>query len=432
MTKYYSFFLTLLFSVLFFLSSSTQAQWTELTVPSTSAWYSVSIVDNSVAWMGGTSGKIIRSTDGGATWTNVGGGTVTGDVYNIFAIDDQTALCTTSPSATNVFKTTDGGTTWTQVFTQAGGFMDAIWMTSATDGIMYGDPVSGNWEIYRTTDSGDTWTAAPALAQSGTEAGWNNAMYVSGSNVYFGTNNTHIYYSSDFGDTWTPQTTTGQANSYAMWFNSATVGLMGGTGFDATTDGGTTWSPITVPGTANISGITGSGSEWWTVRQSTSIYYSSDNGANWSTDYTAPSGDYYHIAKARNGSWMLAVRSNGGVSSYPPMVGPEPEMYLVHTPGDLNVGVYNNGAIGTDQITASGPGVTWKGEQGLYMGGTLFGDAAMASVNGVFGSFTSGNLPVINDLRNVSSNFAGGFTSNADFDQITEAVLYDSAAPRPL
>ncbi len=435
MTKYYTSFLTVLFFMVFSLSSSTQAQWTELTSPTTNSLFSVSIVDNSVAWIGGASGVVLRTTDGGATWTDVGSGTIVlGDVYNIFAIDDQTALCTTSPSATNVYRTTDGGATWTQVFTQAGGFMDAIWMTSATDGIMYGDPVGGNWELYNTTDGGATWTPAPALAQSGTEAGWNNAMYVSGSNIYFGTNNTRIYYSSDGGNSWTPQTTTGETNSYSVWFNSANVGLMGGTGVDATTDGGTTWSPITVPGTAALAGITGTGSDWWVARQSAPgvVYYSSDNGSTWTTDYTTATGAFYHIGKARNGNWILAVQNDGGISSLVlPTSGPEPEMSLTHTPGDLNVGIFNTGAIGTEQINATGPGVTWKGEQGLYMGGVLFGDAAAASVNGVFGSFTSGGGPVINDLRNVESNFAGGFTSDANFDQISTAVLYDSAAPVP-
>ncbi len=435
MTKYYSFFLTSLLSMVFFLSFNVQAQWTELTSPTSATLYCASVVDNSVAWISGGSGTVLRTTDGGTTWTSVGGGAIgSNDVYNIFGIDDQNALCTSSSTtATFVYRTTDGGANWAEVFNQTGGFMDAIWMFSATDGLMYGDPVAGNWELFQTNDGGATWTAAPALAQSGAEAGWNNAMYVSGSDIYFGTNNTRIYHSSDGGNSWTPQTTTGQLNSYSIWFNSASTGLMGGTNLDMTTDGGTTWSPITVPGTGvALAGITGSGSEWWVARQGPVIYYTSDNGANWSTDYTTATGSFYHISKARNGSWVLAVQSDGGISSYPPSVTlPEPEMFLTHTPGDLHVGIFNTGAIGTEQINATGPGITWKGEQGLYMGGVLFGDAAMASVNGVFGSFTSGSSPVINDLKNVSSNFAGGFTSDANFDQISEAVLYDSAAPVP-
>jgi photosystem II stability/assembly factor-like uncharacterized protein len=321
MMKNYSIIVAAMFSFLILATFQTQAQWTEQTSPTTNALSSISIVDNSVAWIAGYGGTVLRTTDAGANWMSVGGGAIgTEDIYNIFALDDQTALCTSSPSATNIYRTTDGGTTWTQVLSVTGGFMDAIWMFDANNGLAYGDPVGGNWELYKTTDGGATWTPAPALAQAGSEAGWNNAMYVSGSRIYFGTNNTRLYYSSDSGNSWVPQTTTGQANSYSVWFNSATMGLMGGTDLDATTDGGTTWAPITVPGTGtSLAGITGINNQWFVARQSFPgiIYYSTDDGTTWSTQYTAPtSGAYYHIAKARSGTWALAVRSDGGISSY--------------------------------------------------------------------------------------------------------------------
>jgi hypothetical protein len=103
----------------------------------------------------------------------------------------------------------------------------------------------------------------------------------------------------------------------------------------------------------------------------------------------------------------------------------EPLMSLTHTPGDLNVGIYNDGSIGADQFTNTGPGVTWLGVNGLYAGGVLFGSGGTGSVNGMVGSFS------IIDIQNVSSNFAGGFTSDANFDQITEATIDDGLAPSP-
>jgi photosystem II stability/assembly factor-like uncharacterized protein len=321
MLKIFRSVVVIIFTITIIVSVQVQAQWVEQTSPTTNALQSVSVVDNNIAWIGGTVGTVLRTTNAGANWTNVGGGAIgTADIYNIFGVDAQTALCTTSPSATYIFRTTDGGATWTQVLTVAGGFMDAIWMFDANNGFAYGDPVSGNWELYKTSNGGATWTAAPALAQSGTEAGWNNAMYVSGSNIYFGTNNTRIYYSSDGGNSWTAQTTTGQVNSYAVWFNNSNLGLMGGStgGLDATTNGGTTWTPLTSPGTIASAGITGVGNYWWFAQQASPgvIYYSTNNGTNWTTDYTAPSGQFYHIAKSRNGNWVLAVQSDGGISSY--------------------------------------------------------------------------------------------------------------------
>lgn len=292
------------------------AQWVEQTSGTTVALYSISAVDNNVCWIGGATGIVLRTTNGGTNWTNVGGaGVGSADVYTIFAIDANNALCSTSPAATFVYRTTDGGTSWTQVFTQTGGFLNSIWMTSATDGFMYGDPVGARWTLFRTTTGGVTWDSTGLfLPQAGAEAGWNNAMYVNGSNIYFGTNNTRIYYSSNNGSSWTPQITTGQVNSYSMWFNSTNVGLAGGTQLVATTNAGTNWAALTSTGTGNISGIIGYQNQWYFTRQATSIYSSTNNGVNWTTAFTAPAGSYYHIAKARNGDVAWACRSNGGIT----------------------------------------------------------------------------------------------------------------------
>ncbi|MCK6604410.1 MAG: YCF48-related protein [Ignavibacteriaceae bacterium] len=300
--------------VVLFLPATILAQFAEQTSGTTQALYTVSAVDNSVVWVGGAGGVILRTTDGGTTWSNVGGGTIgTNPVYNIWAFDANTALCTTSPGTTFVYRTTDGGTTWTQVFTQAGGFIDAIWMTSATNGWMYGDPVGGRWSLWRTSDGGVTWDST-GLYLPTTNAGWNNAMFISGNNIWFGTNSTNIVYSSDNGATWSTQTATGQVNSYVIWFNNANTGLTGGTQFVATTNGGTNWGAITVPGTGTVSGITGWGNNWLVCRQATGLYWSTDNGGTWATAYTASAGNYYHIAKARNGENVWAVRSNGGIT----------------------------------------------------------------------------------------------------------------------
>jgi len=103
----------------------------------------------------------------------------------------------------------------------------------------------------------------------------------------------------------------------------------------------------------------------------------------------------------------------------------EPLMSLTHTPGDLNVGIFNDSSIGADQFSTTGPGVTWLGVNGLYVGGVMFGSASTGSVNGMIGSFS------VVDIQIVSSNFAGGFTSDANFNQITETIVDDGLAPSP-
>ncbi len=107
-------------------------------------------------------------------------------------------------------------------------------------------------------------------------------------------------------------------------------------------------------------------------------------------------------------------------------LGPEPLMSLTHTPGDLNLGIFNDGSIGADNVGFIGPGVSWKGVNGCFVGGPIFGTTEVGAVNGLLGSFM-----VFGDLINLSSNFAGGFTTDANFDQIASADLDDSGAPAP-
>lgn len=298
-----------------------QAQWHEQTSPVISTLYTVSVVNDSIAWSGGTHGIVLRTIDGGTTWTNVGGGAIgTDDVYNIFGIDGLTALCTTTSTISYIYKTIDGGATWTQVFSQPGGFINAIWMFDSLNGFANGDPVGGTWELLKTMDGGNSWLPAATLIQNGTESGWNNSMFVSDPNIYFGTSDSRIYHSTDRGATWTSQIIT-YPNAFSIWFNDSTHGFMGGSQLNQTSDGGNTWASLnTLPGSAIIGALTAMNSVWWAVREENVIYQSTDNGASWDTQYVAPTtGLYFDMARARDphsNNLILAVRNDGGISAY--------------------------------------------------------------------------------------------------------------------
>ncbi len=260
--------------------------WSTNTSGVTGLLQAVSAPSSTVCWVAGATATVRKTTDGGSTWTNANPnpGVINGDVYNIWALDANNALLTTSPGATFIYRTTNGGTNWTQVFTQAGGFIDAIVMTNATTGYAYGDPVSARWSLWKTTDGGATWDSTGMyLPQAASEAGWNNAMCVIGNNIWFGTNNTKVYRSTNGGATgsWTGVTTTGNVSTYGVWFTSATNGLCVGTIVQKTTDGGATWVNAGTPGgTGNMTSVGGNGDYYWLSRGN-NIYGSSDFGATW-------------------------------------------------------------------------------------------------------------------------------------------------------
>ncbi len=260
--------------------------WGTNTSGTTNILQAVWTVNNNICWVAGGAGTVRRTTDGGTTWTNANPnpGVINGDIYNLWALDANTALVTTSPGATFIYRTTNGGTNWTQVFTQAGGFTDAIVMSNATTGYAYGDPVGGRWSLWKTVNGGATWDSTGMyLDQNASEAGWNNAMCVIGNNIWFGTNGTRVYHSTNGGATgsWTFGVTTGNVSTYGVWFTSPTDGICVGTIVQKTTNGGTTWvNAGSVGGAGNMTSIGGSGNNWWLTRGN-NIYGSTDFGATW-------------------------------------------------------------------------------------------------------------------------------------------------------
>ena len=104
---------------------------------------------------------------------------------------------------------------------------------------------------------------------------------------------------------------------------------------------------------------------------------------------------------------------------------------LTHTPGNLAVGIFDDGSLGTNNISFTGSGVSWRGVQGLFVGGLIFGTADRASVNGLMGIFVNPPPAINADLTTLETTFAEGFSSTAAFDQIATARLTDAGAPEP-
>jgi len=298
-------------------SSVPSGSWTEQTSGLTTALYSVSAVNDAVAWVGGAGSKVLRTINSGSTWTNAAGNLPAAqDVYCVWGFDANNCVITTSPAAgTYIYKTTNGGTNWTQTFFQAGGFMDGFYFYDSNTGFAYGDPVGTRWSLFKTTNGGVNWDSTGCYVPAGGLAGWNNAMFGRGPKIWFGTNGTPLWYTPNGGLSWTSQTTPA-INQYAIWFNDDNVGLSGGANLNVTTNGGVNWTALTSIGTGNVSGITGAATSWWFTRQATAVNYSSNNGTSWTAQYTAPAGSFYHLTLSRSGATIWGVRANGGISRY--------------------------------------------------------------------------------------------------------------------
>jgi photosystem II stability/assembly factor-like uncharacterized protein len=432
----------LLTSLLFFavvINVFAQGTWTAQTSGVTTSLNCVSTVDANVGWIGGDGGVVLRTTNGGTTWTNVTTSTIgTLGVYAICAIDANICIATTStttaPTTTYVYRTSNGGANWTQVFTEAnGGFMDDIKFKDANTGFMYGDPPGTRWSLWKTTNGGINWDSAGCyLPVTGTEAGWNNSMQIIGNTIWFGTNNTKVYKSTNFGATgsWTSGVTTGTANSYSVAFNG-NIGFSGQTVAVKSTDGGSTYASVTLPGSGtcySFCTIQGSNKFWY--NRAAIIYGSTDNGATFATQFTG-TGTYQAMSMAQSGQTIRgwSVTSAGLIAMYNESVGPP-----------IPTGTWTEQTTGLttalNSVSAVSDNVAWTCGDG--------GKVLRTTNKGLSWIDVSGNIPTANSLYNIfawdaniaictTSPSTGGSvtiykTSNGGVNWITGFSLTASAA----
>jgi photosystem II stability/assembly factor-like uncharacterized protein len=242
---------------------------------STARLRGLSAVSPLTAWASGSAGTILRTTDGGRTWSNTPPPNTSAlDFRDIQAFDawHAVALAIGPGDSSRVYRTDDGGRTWQQTQTNAdpNAFYDCMAFFDQRHGLIVGDPVNGKFEVLATDDGGRSWQVLPSAgmpdAQPG-EAGFaasGQCVATSGSrDAWIGSGGgaqSRIYHSSDRGRTWhetaTPLPSSQSSGVFAVAFRDRNHGVaVGGdyatptTGAAATSgDAGRTWQAATVSG----------------------------------------------------------------------------------------------------------------------------------------------------------------------------------------
>ncbi|MDQ0994116.1 photosystem II stability/assembly factor-like uncharacterized protein [Streptomyces sp. V3I7] len=241
-------------------------------------------VDRDTAWLAGTAGTVLRTTDGGASWRNVSPPGAAGLQFrDVETFDARRAvvLAIGEGEQSRVYRTEDGGTTWTESFrnTDPRAFYDCLAFFDHRHGLAMSDPVDGRFRILSTRDGGRSWRVLPAdgmpPALEG-EAGFaasGQCLVASGpKDVWLATGGAaraRVLHSGDRGRTWTAADTPVPAGDpargvFALAFRDRTHGLAVGGDFRAdqpsplaaalTPDGGRTWRPAAAAPPAYRSG----------------------------------------------------------------------------------------------------------------------------------------------------------------------------------
>ncbi|MFB9508252.1 WD40/YVTN/BNR-like repeat-containing protein [Streptomyces aurantiacus] len=268
----------------------------------------LSAVSRNTAWLAGSAGTVLRTTDGGASWRNVSPpGAAELEFRDVEAFDSRRAvvLAIGEGEASRVLRTEDGGATWTESFrnTDAKAFYDCMTFFDRRHGLAMSDPVDGRFRILSTSDGGRSWKVLPAAgmpaAQQG-EAGFaasGQCLVGSGPrDVWLATGGApraRVLHSADRGLTWTATDTPVPAGDpargvFALAFRDRTHGIAVGGDYRAdqaspeaaavSGDGGRTWAPATTPPPAYRSGVA------WLPHSRTSALAVGPTGTDLTTD----------------------------------------------------------------------------------------------------------------------------------------------------
>jgi len=273
----------------------------------------VSFTDANNGTAVGDYGTILRSTNGGATWTSQSSGTTRSlngvsftDANNGTAVGDYG----------KILRTTNGGATWTSQSSGIGNWLHGVSFTDANNGTAVG---ANGW-ILRTTNGGATWTSPLPSAfvnrhgVSFTDA--NNGTVV-------GANGT-ILRTTNGGTSWTSQSSGTTNILYGVSFTDANTGTVVGVGgtIVRTTNGGATWTSQLSGTTNSLNGVSFTDANTGTaVGGSGTILRTTNGGATWTSQSsgTTQSLNGVSFTDADNGtavgiSGTILYTTNGGTS----------------------------------------------------------------------------------------------------------------------
>ncbi len=239
---------------------------------SSALFIGMSVVDTSTVWVAGTGGRVVRSTDGGASWRAMvvpGADSLQFRDVAAFSDSDAFVLSIGNGSRSRIYHTTDGGATWRLSFENEDPhvFLDCFSFWDRNRGVVIGDSYDGVFTILRTMDGGATWTRVDSSDIPRARPG-EGAFAASGTCIatrpgglaWFGTGasgvDTRVIRTHDYGATWkaaptpiaSPSTTAG---IFSIAFRDDLHGVIVG-GDDGhrdslydnvavTNDGGLTW-----------------------------------------------------------------------------------------------------------------------------------------------------------------------------------------------
>ncbi len=170
------------------------ATWSEVMVGTTDRLRRMHFISKTAGWVVGSEGIIFKTIDGGKTWQSLDSGVDT-SLYGVFFIDDNNGFVVGDDD--HVLKTTDGGETWeTTVLTTGEDFRGVGFIDTNKGWVVGKDNV-----LLHTNDGGETWVNQNiSLIEDGND--FNDITILSENNIIAVADDHQLAQSEDGGVTW--------------------------------------------------------------------------------------------------------------------------------------------------------------------------------------------------------------------------------------
>jgi photosystem II stability/assembly factor-like uncharacterized protein len=352
-------------------------------LPQGNALWALATPDVNTSVAVGNFGTIVRTTDGGATWTVQSSGT-TNNLFAVSFVDASTGWAVGASEDYRsgiILHTTDGGLTWTP---------QASPTTNALSGVDFVDAETGtavglHGTILHTTDGGATWLAQ----DSGTDYWFFGVSFVDQNTGWVVGGLETILHTTDGGATWTWQHHSERCCNglHAVSFIDPLTGWAAGGFFNAyegevlllhTTDGGENWTRQWSEPGGTIDGASFVDANVGTVVIGGRLYRTTDGGETWTLQNNLEYAEAISFVDANTGTAVgggIERTTDGGESWSLQSSG-----YYFDFPAvsfvDANTGwvVGSRGAI----LRTTDGGATWRLQESgtdRYLYGVSFVDA---------------------------------------------------------
>lgn len=268
-------------------------------------------------YTGGSGTSVLKSTNGGASWTDIMPGVSDNYVYQI---DFDTQRNIYAACGGNFYKSSNEST-W-QSITSTASNTDVFKMVvdPANLKTFYAATLGG---VYKTTDGGANWVEKNT-GMVDTDI-WTIGISPTDHNTIFaGTYGGILYRSTDGGNNWTDKsvglTGLGGWDFWEMWFHPQTAGtvylLEDGARIFVTTNNGDSWTEYKVNGySITALDISSTSPNVWYAYASGTIYRSADYGSTWAAQSTT-SSLYCITIDSGNPNTLYADQWVSSTSSY--------------------------------------------------------------------------------------------------------------------